>query len=428
MVATAQSDSTVIRYIESLGIPVSNHADNITLLKTGHDKFIDLFDHVESAKNSIHLEYFNFRNDSIADLLFQKLEARSSDGVKVRAIYDAFGNMSNNRPLRNRHMKAIRKRGVEIFKFDPIRFPYVNHIFSRDHRKIVVIDGCVGYTGGMNVADYYVDGLPNIGAWRDMHMRIEGPSVDRLQDIFLNMWNKTTGQDVSPQACCHRSDSCADNSLWKLSVDIIRGSDMLREELGRFLINPVPGSRTHLLCSVAIVDREPGETPSDMRRVYAEAINAAEQSVKIINPYFVPTPIIRRAIKKAVRRGVDVQIMIPGKSDIPFTPKAALYRANQLRKAGAVVYLFDGGFHHTKIMMVDDRFCTLGSANLDSRSLRYDRESNAFIFDRGVTAELTEMFEKDKKESRILTREMYTKQSVWKKFTNWVAGSMTPFL
>lgn len=173
MVATAQSDSTVIRYIESLGIPVSNHADNITLLKTGHDKFIDLFDHVESAKNSIHLEYFNFRNDSIADLLFQKLEARSSDGVKVRAIYDAFGNMSNNRPLRNRHMKAIRKRGVEIFKFDPIRFPYVNHIFSRDHRKIVVIDGCVGYTGGMNVADYYVDGLPNIGVWRDMHMRIE---------------------------------------------------------------------------------------------------------------------------------------------------------------------------------------------------------------------------------------------------------------
>ena len=111
-------------------------------------------------------------------------------------MFDDFGNWSNNKPLRNSNLKKIREEGIEIKKFDPIKFPYVNHVFHRDHRKIVVVDGLVGYTGGMNVADYYINGLPKIGAWRDIHLHIEGSAVYELQKIFLAMWNKSTHQNI----------------------------------------------------------------------------------------------------------------------------------------------------------------------------------------------------------------------------------------
>ena len=165
----AQSDSAFINYLKrEYNIKTTKH-NNIKLLKSGHDKFEDLFNEIRKAKHHIHLEYFNFRNDSIANLTFDLLAQKAKEGVEVRAIFDAFGNSSNNQPLKKRHLKEIRKSGIEIEKFDPIRFPYINHVFHRDHRKIVVIDGKVGYTGGMNIADYYIEGLPEIGEWRDAH-------------------------------------------------------------------------------------------------------------------------------------------------------------------------------------------------------------------------------------------------------------------
>ena len=186
-----QSDSTLIRHLqEEYGIPTTSR-NKVKLLKSGHEKFEDLFEHIRQAKHHIHLEYFNFRNDSIAKLTFELLGQKAREGVEVRALFDAFGNFSNNKPLKKKHLKAIRETGVQIEKFDPFRFPYINHAYHRDHRKIVIIDGKVGYTGGMNIADYYIEGLPEIGEWRDMHVRIEGDAVNYLQDIFLDMWNKT---------------------------------------------------------------------------------------------------------------------------------------------------------------------------------------------------------------------------------------------
>lgn len=165
-----------------------------------------------------------------------------------------------------------------------------------------------------------------------------------------------------------------------------------------------------------------------MRRIYAQAIENAEKNVQIINPYFTPTRIIKKAIKKATQKGVKVEIMIPGKSDIPFTPYAALYTANQLRKKGADIYIFNGGFHHSKIMMIDSLYCTVGSTNLNSRSLRYDYEVNAFIFDTETTNELITMFKEDKENSTLLTSDMYKKRSIWKKIAGWFAHLFTPFL
>ena len=395
--AQSTSDSLVMNYMQDMEIPLT-YNNKVELLMTGREKFIDLFETIRHARHHIHLEYFNFRNDSIANALFDLLAEKVKEGVEVRAMFDAFGNWSNNQPLKKHHLQAIKARGIELVKFDPITFPYINHAMHRDHRKIVVIDGKIGYTGGMNIADYYINGLPEIGPWRDMHVRIEGPAAEYLQKAFLHTWNKETGQHIGGEEC------------FPLDKDSLAH------------LPDVSGGR------VAIVQRIPKEAPKAVREAYIAAIDAADRKIQLINPYFTPTRSIRKAIKRAVKRGVRVEIMIPGKSDIPFTPDAGFYFANRLRKAGAHIYVFNGGFHHSKIMMVDDRFCTVGSTNLNSRSLRYDYEINAFIFDLPTTAELTEVFRQDKLNSTVYTREEHLKRSPWKRFVGWFAHLFTPVL
>ena len=174
------ADSLIVGQLREEGVSFSK--DNaVTLLMNGQEKFDDLFKAIRQARSSVHLEYFNFRNDSIANLLFDLLAERAAAGVEVRALFDGFGNDSTNKPLKRRHLDSIRARGIEIYEFDPVRFPWINHVFHRDHRKIVIVDGLVAYTGGMNVADYYIKGTPQVGEWRDMHCRIEGEEVNTLQ-------------------------------------------------------------------------------------------------------------------------------------------------------------------------------------------------------------------------------------------------------
>lgn len=387
------SDSLVLRFMSESGIPISNN-NKVKLLKSGREKFLDLFAAVREAKHHIHLEYFNFRNDSIANALFDLLAEKVKEGVEVRAMFDAFGNWSNNKPLKKKHLKNIRAQGIEIVKFDPFTFPYFNHAAHRDHRKIAVIDGEVAYTGGMNIADYYINGLPKIGTWRDMHIRIEGNAVDALQEIFLTIWNKETKQNIGGAAYFPTHEEQTD------STNVV----------------------------VAIVDRTPKENSRMLSHSYAMSIYSAQKNVHIVNPYYVPTSSITKALKHTIGRGVKVEIMVSSASDIPFTPDAALYKLHKLMKRGATVYMYNGGFHHSKIMMVDDLFCTVGTANLNSRSLRYDYETNAFIFNKQITGELNEIFRADIEQCTQLTPEFWKKRSPWKKFVGWFANLFTPFL
>lgn len=378
---------------------VITHNNRVRLLKSGDAKFDDMFQAIRKARHYIHLEYFNFRNDSIASLLFQLLEQKAKEGVEVRAMFDAFGNWSNNKPLKNKHLDEIRRRGIQIVKYDPLNFPFIGDVTCRDHRKIVIIDGQTAYTGGMNVADYYIEGLPGIGPWRDMHMRIEGPAVDELQRIFITMWQKATDE--------HLTDST--------------------------LYYPTKHDSLHLEgttdgVTIGIVDRVPRKLPKLMRQAYARAIDEADKRIELINPYFVPTRTVRRALKRACKRGIDVQIMVSTKGDIPITPDASLHVARQLQKRGATIWQFDGGFHHSKIMMVDSAFCTVGSTNLNSRSLRYDYEVNAFIFNPTVTSELSDLFNDDKRQCTIMTDENWKQRSRWHRFVGWFANLLTPFL
>lgn len=391
--AQSSSEEFVKNYLQETGVRTTSR-NKVSLLMTGQKKFNDLFDAIRQAKHHIHLEYFNFRNDSVANALFDLLAEKAAEGVEVRAMFDAFGNWSNNQPLKKQHLKAIRARGIELVKFDPFAFPYINHAIHRDHRKIVVIDGTVGYTGGMNIADYYIHGLPKIGKWRDIHMRIEGEAVRYLQGIFLTMWNRETGQHIGGPAYFPA-------------------------------LPPIPDNVTK---KIAIVDRTPKETSKSISHAYAASIYAAEKSIQIVNPYFLPTKYIRKAIKAALKKGTEVEIMIPAVADIPFTPHASFYIAHKLMKKGAKIYLFNDGFHHSKVMMVDKEFCTVGTANLNSRSLRYDYETNAFIFSPETTHQLNAMFEEDKKNSIQMTPELWKKKSGWKKFVGWFGNLLTPFL
>ena len=400
------SDSLIVNQLRSKGIRFS-HNNSVTLLTNGQAKFDDLFQAVRQARSSIHLEYFNFRNDSIASLLFDLLAQKAKEGVKVRALYDGFGNSSNNRPLKKKHIKEIRANGIEIYEFKPLKFPWFHAIFNRDHRKIVVIDGQIAYTGGMNVADYYIKGTEVVGSWNDMHCRIDGDEVNTLQAIFLKMWNKVSGQNV-------------------------HGAEYFRAKKQDYLVEGLKPdtSATAYHKMVSIINREPHISKDIIRYFYVNAINDAKDSIKLISPYFTLSHQLKKALKNAAKRGVKVEIMLSTKSDVPLTPDCGFYNAHKLMKAGCKVWMYTPGFHHTKIIMVDGKFCTVGSANLNSRSLRWDYEENAVIIDPCTTAQLSAIFDRDKKDSFLLNEDNWRKwRTGGQRFKGWFAATfLTMFL
>lgn len=402
--ATPTSDSTIVSVLEKEDVTFTDN-NKVVLLMSGQEKFDDMFKAIRQAKSSIHLEYFNFRNDSIAAELFTILRQKAKEGVEVRALFDGFGNDSNNRPLKKKHIEKLREEGIQIYEFDPIRFPWINHVFTRDHRKIVVIDGNVAYTGGMNVADYYIKGTKQVGEWRDMHCRIEGGAVSQLQMIFVRMWKKVTGEDIWDQKYFRAYQPVEITGL-KPDTTLTSGHK-----------------------KVGIINREPRTTNEIIRTFYINAFNSAKDSIKLINPYLTLNRKVKKAIKNALKRGVKVEILVSAHSDIPLTPDCVFYNVHKLMKKGADVWLYQPGFHHSKVIMVDGRYCTVGSANLNSRSLSWDYEENAVIVDKPTTKQLDDMFDNDKKQSIYLTPEYWDEfRTPWKKFVGWLAHLLTPFL
>ena len=315
-----RADSLIVKQLRKKGVRFS-HNNSVTLLTTGQEKFDDLFKAIDQAKSSIHLEYFNFRNDSINNELIHHLAAKAKEVVEVRAVFDGFGNASNNRPMKKHKIEAIRKQGIEIYEFKPMEFPWLQDIFNRDHRKIVIIDGKIAYTGGMNVADYYIKGTEIVGSWHDMHCRIEGDEVNTLQKIFLRMWFLVSGQKVHG-AKYYRGITNADY-INDLKKDTCRSA----------------GNKM-----VGIINREPHVTKDIIRYFYVNAINDAKDSIKLINPYFTLSHSLKKAFRNAIKRGVKVEILLSVKSDIPLTPDCGFFNAHQLMKAGCQIWLYKPGW------------------------------------------------------------------------------------
>lgn len=381
------SDSLTISQMRELGVVFSKN-NKVELLMSGKEKFARLFEDIRQAKQSVHLEYFNFRNDSIASLLFDILREKRKEGVEVRAVFDGFGNDSNNQPLKKKHLEKLHADSIEIYEFDPIRFPWVNHIWPRDHRKIVVIDGRIAYTGGMNVADYYVVGSEQVGEWRDMHCRIEGSAVNELQKIFVRFWKKLSKENLTDP---------------------------------KYFQGTKAGNKM-----VGIVNREPHTSNEITRRFFVNVLDNAKDSVKIINPYFMPTNKVMKALKRCAERGVKMDILISAKYDEPLTPDIVMYNMKKLIKRGVNVWRYRPGFHHSKIMMVDGKFCTVGSTNLDARGLRYDYEVNALIMDEETTKKLDQKFIEDTGKSDYVSMEEWKKsRTTWQRFKGWFGHLLT---
>ena len=349
-----------------MGIPMYE-ASEVRILPTAEIKFRDLFQTIEQAEKYILLDYFKFQQDSICGELLKKLKRKAQQGVDIRIIFDSFGNKSSDLPLSDTLQARIREAGIQIAAFDPVRFPWVNHLLHRNHHKIAVIDGKVVYTGGMNVADYYLHGKPKVGKWRDMHIRMEGTIVQAYEELFWKMWNKEQGARSKEQENTEKPQTPRQNSC------------------------PLPPAPCP--CTIAFASRWPRESPGIMRQTYSTAIDNAQHLVQIVNPYAGLFGEVRAALRRALERGVRVQFMVSTKSDGKANDDVTGLEMRKLMKRGAEVYLYDGGFHHSKVMMVD--------------SLCFDYEVNAFIFSPTTTHELQQIFRDDIEHSTLLTPEVW---------------------
>lgn len=402
-----RSDSAVVSFLrENFDVRFSGN-NSVVFFKTGQEKFDDLFKAVKQAKKSIHMEYFNFRNDSISALLFDLLAEKAAEGVEVRALYDGFGNCSNDRPLKQHHLDSLHRRGIQIKEFDRLAFPFFQNSFFRDHRKVVVIDGLIAYTGGMNVADYYVVGKPEFGAWRDLHCRIEGDAVAELQKVFMDFWNDVVDDNLQGTQY-YPGERRAQDYFTGLKVDTTSSA----------------GSKV-----IGVVNRIPRQSARIMEQTFIEILDNAQHRVQLINPYFTLTPKVVRAFKRALKRGVKMEIMVSAACDIPVTPNVTEYYCNEFAKLGADIYVFHGGFHHSKVMMVDDSFLFLGSANLNGRSLKMDYECNVLIADPAATQAMQTIFEQDKAEQcTLMTPADYLEKPKMRRFWNWLYHLSSPIL
>lgn len=346
----------------------------------GATKFESLLRAIERAQSSIDIEYFTIRQDSIGRKTLALLQKRASEGVRVRVIYDAFGAMSTDLPLKQVDVMHLSEVGIHLKKFDPIKFPWLNHIKRRDHRKLVVIDNEVAFVGGMNIADYYINGRHDLGEWYDFSLQIRGPIVQGLASAFEAVWS---------------------NQL----------EDVIVEE----------GNVT------AFVDKG-FRGKHIIERQYIELIQSAQKQVLIANPYILPTRALTKAIKQASQRGVSVEILTSPFSDIPVTPYAMLKRLNTLRKHGVKVYLYGDGFIHAKLMVVDGRLAMVGSANLNSRSLRNDLELNLLIEERSICLEIDKSLREKMARSTLLDSVYWSSRGCFKNSISHIVNIISPYL
>lgn len=364
--------SRIKQDFEALGFPEYEHCE-MRILPHGSVMFPDLEREISKARHYVHIEYYKWYNDSIGRRLLDVLAERVAQGVQVRVLYDAFGSNGAAPNVTKEFIQHYRALGIDLVGFDPMRFPYVNHVAHRLHRKMTVIDGRMVYTGGLNVADYYIHGKPEFGRWSDMHACLTGPIVGEYQRLFASMWYRATGE---------RLDSAAyENPDARLFARASGGYDAF------------------------VVDREPGRKSARIRQGYISCLEHARTRVRIINPYVILVRSVRRALRDCIDRGVDVEILLGLRGDNLVSEVSAAREVYSLARRGAKVWLCQECFHHDKVMIVDDTLCTIGTANLDARSLKFDYEVNAFYFSPEYCRELDGYFEEHRNLSIRLTED-----------------------
>ena len=336
--------------------------NDVGIFDNGQEKFDALLADIAAARSYINMQYYIIVNDNIGIRVMEALMERARAGVKVRLIYDHVGSFK----LSNRYLRRLKEAGVEAYPFFKVVFPpFGTRINWRNHRKIVVIDGKVGYIGGMNVADRYVDGGKLFDVWRDLHLRVEGPAVFALQQSFAVDWN-------------------------------FMGQPLLEE-------GPLATAVKGHSVGMQLVTGGPTTQWLNMTLVFQQAIARARKCIYIQTPYFIPSEGLVHALQVAALSKVDVRLMIPRRSDSDMLRWASFSYVQECLRAGIKVYLYEKGMLHSKAIIIDDDFCTVGSTNFDFRSFEHNFEANMLIYSTDFNARMKALFVRDMRDSRRVT-------------------------
>lgn len=359
--------------------------DNITIFTEGRSKFDSLLADIANARSFINLQYYIIEDDEIGTKVKDALIERANAGVTVRVIYDPVGSFR----VKKSFFREMRDAGIQVFPFFRVSFPqFATRINWRNHRKLVVIDGKTGYIGGMNIADRYVSGCKRHLPWRDTHVRITGPAVYALHYSFAVDWN-FMGQPLI--------------------------EDVAIPSYPRTL-SPKSG--------LQVLTSGPTSQWSNISFMLFKAIANAKKRIFIQTPYFLPTESLLKALQTAALAHVDVRIMIPRKNDSRLLRNASFSYITECLRSGIKIYLYEPSMLHSKTMVVDNEFTTIGSTNFDFRSFEHNFEGNLFIYSADVNKEMTEIFFSDQQHCTRIT------PSAWKKrpFTQKVAESVVRLL
>jgi len=378
----------IIRLLLNNANAIVTHGNSIQILNNGDQTFSAIISELKKAKVFIHIQYYIFDEDNIGNTIIDILKKKADEGVEVKLIIDDVGGWQHS----DTFFEMLSEHGIQAERFLKVRFPmFTSKVNYRNHRKIVIIDGKTGFLGGINIADRYINGVENLGVWRDMHLKIEGDAVLAMQEIFLTDWYFVKQEELTDQ---------------KYFPAIDPSDDKL----------------------VQIVPSGPDSDWPAIMMGYIQSIASAMKYVYIATPYFMPTEPVLMAIKAAALGGIDVRILMPEKSDAEFVHMCSRSYIKELLIAGVKVYFYQKGFIHSKLLVVDDLLCSIGSTNMDFRSFEYNFEVNAFIYDEEKATEARNIYLDDLNDSRQIFPEVWKGRSKWMKFKESFARLFSPLL
>ncbi|WP_285767574.1 cardiolipin synthase [Peribacillus sp. SI8-4] len=385
-----ESSKQLITLANRLGNSPISFSTESRILRNGQETFFNIIEQLKKARHHIHLEYYIVRDDRIGCALKNLLMEKASEGVKIRFLYDAVGSWK----LARSYIDDLKQAGVEMAAFGPLKLPFLNNTFNfRNHRKIIVIDGSVGFVGGINIGDEYLGHDSKFGYWRDTHLIVKGEAVRTLQLIFLQDWYYSTDQSF------------------------------LTDE---YLMTDMPQHDAH--GGVQLIAGGPDSEWTVIKSIFFKMITSAEKSVWIASPYFVPDDDILQALKVAALSGLDVRLLVPKNPDKRIVYHASRTYFPEMLASGVRIFQYNEGFMHSKIIIVDGQLASIGTTNMDMRSFHLNFEVNAFLYGTKSTQQLVNDFVEDLKVSQEVEIAAFSKRNIWLKVLESTCRLLSPLL
>lgn len=363
--------------------------NRVEVLQDGKSTFASIFEAIKNAKNFIHIQYYIIEEGELMDEMLRLFKEKIEQGVEIRVMYDAIGSFDWKR----KSIKRFKRIGVTICTSMPLRFG--SFIFSfnyRNHRKIAIVDGTTGFTGGFNLTDKYIKPISKMGIWEDTHLKIEGPAVESLHKVFIKDYYFASKEDM-----------------------LLNSKYLPKQEI-----------KGHSI--VQIVASGPDSDYAAIMQQYIMLINLAEDVICIANPYFIPSLQVLTALKIAALSGVRVQILLPESSDSATARYSMRSYFEEIMQAGVEIYLKRDAFLHSKLVLIDGEIFSVGSGNFDNRSFDHNFETNALIYDSKITRAVHQVFREDCKVSTRLEFDQFIRRPVQDKFLEGLARFFSPLL